>query len=44
LDELCEDVMKLNLDDEEGDVASKGRGTSNGIVGSTTMHKSTLLT
>jgi len=44
LDELCGDVMKLNLDDKEGDVGSKGRGTSNGAAGSSIKQRSTLLT
>ena len=36
--------MKLNLDDKEGDVGSKGRGTSNGAAGSSIKQRSTLLT
>ena len=39
-------MIKLNLDDEEGDMASKEKGTSagttgSGVVGSDTKQKST---
>jgi len=43
LDELCGNVIKLNCDDEEGEVVSKEERTSNGAVGSGTKQKSTLL-
>ena len=44
LDELCGDVMNMSLnDDEDGDVPSKGGGSSNEAAGSGTKHKSILL-
>ena len=44
LDELCGDVMNMSFnDDEDGDVPSKGRGSSNEVAGSGTKHKSILL-
>ena len=34
LDELCGDVMNMSLnDDEDGDVPSKGGGSSNEVAG-----------
>ncbi|KAJ8426397.1 hypothetical protein Cgig2_031789 [Carnegiea gigantea] len=44
LDELCGDVMNMSLnDDEDGDVPSKGGGSSNEVAGSGTKQKSILL-
>uniref|UniRef100_A0A7C8ZFM1 HAT C-terminal dimerisation domain-containing protein n=1 Tax=Opuntia streptacantha TaxID=393608 RepID=A0A7C8ZFM1_OPUST len=43
LDELCGDVIKLNCDDEEGEVASNEERTSNGAAGSGTKQKFALL-
>ncbi|KAJ8438650.1 hypothetical protein Cgig2_016396 [Carnegiea gigantea] len=44
LDASCGDVMNMSLnDDEDGDVPSKGGGSSNEIAGSGTKHKSILL-
>jgi len=43
-DELCGDVMNVGLnDDEDGDEAPRGGGSSNGVAISGTKHKSTLL-